>query len=124
MTRLMVRQCRASVSRLPALDRQRVFGVGGAKTGTNTVGAMFAGTVPSLHEADAEDAAGLTGIGSVAAPPTTERTLANPSRFGVLSDVPTAYLVDVMSEACGEWIERFVPDEAVAAAVAQLSLVS
>lgn len=32
----------------------RIFGVGAAKTGTHTIGEMFADTVPSAHEADAE----------------------------------------------------------------------
>jgi len=264
----MAQPRRAIDGRRPALDRQRVFGVGAANTGTHTVGAMFADTVPSLHEADAEnlirlhldrvatgDATALhrylkardrrrmltvdasqlniyllndlealfqgnryvltvrhpvrwlrsmiddslrrdvsetwirfrryrfgepTGhpsqqralaerglftlqgylsywrdaiervhascpadrllvvttrtlsshaaeiarfasIGPLAAPPTIRRTFSNPTRFGVLERVPAPYLIDIVSEACGEWVERFFPDEPVAATVAQLS---
>ena len=51
----------------------------------------------------------------------TRRTFANPTRFGVLERVPAPHLIDIVSEACGEWVERFFPDEPVAATVAQLS---
>jgi len=52
---LRLRQiCRGllNLPRPPA--RARCFGVGAAKTGTHTLGAMFADRVPSAHEADAE----------------------------------------------------------------------
>jgi hypothetical protein len=113
----MIRPRRAIDGRLPALDRQRVFGVGAAKTGTYMVGAMLADTVPLLHEADVENAAEVarwTDIGYLAAPQTTGQTFANPTRFGVLEQVPAPYLIDVVSEACGEWVGRIFPDELVA----------
>ena len=268
MTQLTSRLRRGIDGRLPPLERERVFGVGAAKTGTHTFGAMFADTVPSLHEADAEnlirlhldrvatgdptalhnylkvrdrrrmltvDASQLNiyllndlealfqgnryvltvrhpvrwlrsmiddslrrdvsetwmrfrrhrfgdptghpvqqralaerglftlqgylsywrdaiervhascptdrllvvttgtlsynaakiarfaGIASLAAPPPTGRTFANPTRSGVLEQVPERYLVEVVSEACGEWVERLFPDESIVAAVAELS---
>ena len=40
--------------RMPPREGPRIFGVGAAKTGTHSLGEMFAHRVPSAHEADCE----------------------------------------------------------------------